>query len=69
MNRRALRRLLHGLHKWIGLSIGLLFALLGITGSLLSFYPEIQLALHPEIAASSPGTTLNLGGIVPPRCR
>ena len=64
MNRRALRRLLHGLHKWIGLSIGLLFALLGITGSLLSFYPEIQLALHPEIAASSPGTTLNLGGII-----
>lgn len=56
--------MLHALHKWLGLSIGLLFALLGITGSLLAFYPELQLALHPEIAARSPGTTLNLGGIV-----
>jgi uncharacterized iron-regulated membrane protein len=64
MHRRALRKLFHGMHKWLGLSIGLLFALLGMTGSLLTFYPELQLALHPEIAASSPGTALNLGSIV-----
>lgn len=64
MNTRALRRLLHDLHKWLGLSIGLLFALLGITGSLLTFYPELRLALHPGIAARSTGTPLNLGGIV-----
>ena len=34
---------------WMGLSAGLLFALLGLTGGVLAFYPEIDAALHPVI--------------------
>lgn len=41
------------LHLWLGLSVGLLFALLGITGSALVFYREIDAVLHPEIAVQS----------------
>jgi len=37
------------LHLWLGLSLGALFVLLGLTGSVLAFYPEIDAALHPEI--------------------
>ncbi len=44
-----MRRFVRQLHLWLGLSLGALFVLLGITGSLLVFYPEIDAALHPEI--------------------
>ncbi|SEJ02508.1 Uncharacterized iron-regulated membrane protein [Sphingobium sp. AP50] len=39
-------------HLWLGLSLGLLFVLLGITGSALVFYQEIDAVLHPEISVS-----------------
>jgi uncharacterized iron-regulated membrane protein len=44
------------LHLWLGLTIGALFVLLGMTGSALVFYQEIDAALHPEISvkASTP---------------
>jgi len=45
-------RLRHGvrrLHLWLGLGLGGLFALLGLTGSVLAFYPEIDALLHPGI--------------------
>lgn len=44
------------IHLWLGLSVGLLFMLLGVTGSALVFYQEIDAALHPEISvkASAP---------------
>lgn len=49
------------LHLWLGLSTGLLFALLGLTGSALVFYQEIDALLHPairvEAAGSPPGWT------------
>lgn len=45
-----IRPLIRQLHLWLGLSVGLLFALLGITGSALVFYQEIDAALHPEIS-------------------
>lgn len=45
--RTTLRRL----HLWLGLSLGLLFSLLGLTGSALVFYIEIDAALHPAQAA------------------
>ncbi len=48
-----MRRFVRQLHLWLGLSLGALFAMLGITGSLLVFYPEIDAALHPEIQAES----------------
>lgn len=64
MNKRRLRSIFHSLHKALGLSIGLLFALLGVTGSLLTFYPELQLVFYPEIAASKPNVTVQPGQIV-----
>ena len=46
--RRAVRRL----HLWLGLGLGALMALAGVTGALLVFYVEIDRALHPEVAVS-----------------
>jgi uncharacterized iron-regulated membrane protein len=37
-------------HLWLGLTLGGLFALLGVSGSLLVFYPELDALLHPEIS-------------------
>ncbi len=42
-------KLVRQVHLWLGLSLGGLFVLLGLTGSILVFYPEIDAALHPEI--------------------
>lgn len=53
--RRQLRALVLSLHKWAGLSAGILFVVLGITGSLLTFYPEIDMFLHPAGASFAPG--------------
>lgn len=46
-----LRRAVRKLHLWLGLALGGLFVLLGLTGSVLAFYPEIDALLHPEIRA------------------
>jgi uncharacterized iron-regulated membrane protein len=43
------RSLIRTIHLWLGLSLGSLFMLLGLTGSALVFYQEIDAALHPEI--------------------
>lgn len=43
------RKLLHKLHLYFGLILGVFFMLLAITGSILVFYPEVDLLLHPEI--------------------
>lgn len=53
LRRQALRRFWLHAHLWLGLVVGLLFALLGLTGSLLVFYPEIDLLLNPELATST----------------
>ncbi len=37
------------LHLYLGLTLGTVFALLGITGSMLVFYPEIDRALNPML--------------------
>jgi uncharacterized iron-regulated membrane protein len=44
-----MRRFVRQVHLWMGLSLGALFVLLGLTGSTLVFYPEIDAALHQEI--------------------
>jgi len=51
-----LRRAVRTLHLWLGLGIGGLLVLLGLTGSVLVFYPELDALLHPEIrgVASAP---------------
>lgn len=46
-----IRRLVRQAHLWLGLSIGLLFALLGLTGSMLVFYTGIDAGLHPAVMA------------------
>ncbi|RZM08056.1 MAG: hypothetical protein EOP67_72300, partial [Sphingomonas sp.] len=40
------RILVRRVHLWLGLSLGLLFAVLGLTGSALVFYTGIDAALH-----------------------
>lgn len=44
-----LRIFIRRLHLWLGLSVGVLFALLGLTGSTLVFYEDIDRWVHPEI--------------------
>lgn len=36
-------------HLWLGLTLGLLLSIYGITGSILVFYPEIDEWLHPNM--------------------
>ena len=50
-----LRCAVRKLHLWLGLALGSLFVLLGLTGSVLAFYPEIDALLHPEIRAEGAG--------------
>ncbi|MDD0812480.1 PepSY domain-containing protein [Curvibacter sp. RS43] len=42
-------------HLWLGLSVGALLLVLGLTGSVLVFYQEIDRWLHPEIAQPALG--------------
>ena len=51
-----MRRVVHQVHLWMGLTLGGLFALLGVTGSALVFYPEIDALLHPELRAEASAT-------------
>lgn len=49
------RILIRRAHLWLGLSLGLLFVLLGITGSALVFYVEIDAALNRNASDSAAG--------------
>lgn len=53
-----LRTALFNIHLWLGLSAGVFIALLGITGSIMAFEPEIEHAWHPHLwyVTSPPGT-------------
>lgn len=57
MAQRTLRRPLLALHLYLGIALGLFFSLLGLSGSALVFYPEIDRWLNPElvIKGSVPG--------------
>jgi uncharacterized iron-regulated membrane protein len=44
-----MRHIVRTLHLWLGLSVGSLFVLLGLSGSILVFYPDIDRLLNPEI--------------------
>lgn len=50
-----LRRAVRKLHLWLGLGLGGLFVLLGLTGSVLAFYPELDALLHPDIRVEGEG--------------
>ncbi|MDT9600967.1 PepSY-associated TM helix domain-containing protein [Sphingosinicella rhizophila] len=47
------RILLRRFHLWLGLGVGGLLALLGLTGSALVFYVEIDEAIHPAVQQTS----------------
>lgn len=48
-----MRTIVRRIHLWLGLGLGALFALLGLTGSALVFYVEIDKVLHPELHVTS----------------
>ncbi|MGA1797353.1 PepSY-associated TM helix domain-containing protein [Sphingomonas sp. 4RDLI-65] len=49
--RLSTRVIVRRVHLWLGLTIGALFAVAGLTGSLLVFYPAIDAALSPALRA------------------
>lgn len=53
-----MRQLVRQVHLWLGLGLGGLFALLGLTGALLAFYPQVDALLHPEIRVESQSPAL-----------
>lgn len=48
----GLRRVVRRVHLCLGLGLGALMALAGLTGAVLVFYVEIDRALHPELAVA-----------------
>ncbi len=56
MNKSDWRRIWIALHLWLGLVLGGVFALLGLTGSVLVFYPEIDRLLNPELVIEARDT-------------
>jgi len=61
--KRNSRQLWLRLHLWLGLSIGLLFALLGLTGSALVFYPQIDEFFNPQLSVETGCQHHSLDGI------
>lgn len=54
----SVRALARQVHLWLGLSLGVLFAVVGLTGSILMFYTDLHDALHPEIRLSGAASLL-----------
>ncbi|HXH03973.1 MAG TPA: PepSY-associated TM helix domain-containing protein [Candidatus Competibacteraceae bacterium] len=54
MRKRRWRSLLTALHKYLGLCLGVLFVLSGLTGSVLVFRHELDAWLNPHILRSQP---------------
>lgn len=52
--RAATRRLWLKLHLWVGLGLGGVFVLLGLTGSVLVFYLEVDELINPPIRVEAP---------------
>ncbi|MGE3840952.1 MAG: PepSY-associated TM helix domain-containing protein [Vicinamibacterales bacterium] len=52
--RGQFRRRMLFLHRWLGIVVGLYFAVLGITGSILVFGREIDRALNPGLLSVAP---------------
>lgn len=54
----TLRQIWRRLHLWIGLAAGAVFAMLGLTGSILVYQEEILDLLYPRIMHVAPGEAL-----------
>ena len=55
--KHRLRKLWLQVHRWIGLTVGLLFVLIGLTGSLLVFEHPLDAWLNPKILHVEEGTS------------
>ena len=64
MSFAAFRRLMFQIHMWVGLILGLLLALLGLSGSILVYDDAIARILAPMPHASADGQALPLNKIV-----
>lgn len=51
----GVRAIVRAVHRWLGLAVGGLFVVFGLSGSLLVFYEAIDAALHPEIRVAADG--------------
>jgi len=54
MKTKNLRRYFSALHLYLGLVLGVAFTMLGLTGSFLVFYPEIDQLINPELQINQP---------------
>src|SRR5579883_2627191 len=45
----TIRRILVFLHRWIGLAMAAFLIVVGLTGSLLAFLPELDRAINPTL--------------------
>jgi uncharacterized iron-regulated membrane protein len=61
MIRHTARRLLSRLHLYIALSCGIVFVLLGLTGSALAWMHELDTALNPGLLQLSPAAGMKPG--------
>lgn len=52
----ALRRLVVAVHLWVGLTAGLVVSVVGLTGSLYVFAPELTAALNADLFRPAPGS-------------
>jgi uncharacterized iron-regulated membrane protein len=57
-NLKQRRKLWLKLHLWLGLGLGFILALIGLTGSLLVFWQEIDHALNPALYQASTSTAI-----------
>jgi uncharacterized iron-regulated membrane protein len=53
--KTSLRNLLRTFHLAAGLTLGVWFVLLGITGAMMVFWPEVDAALNPALLRNAPG--------------
>lgn len=52
--RRRVRAVLAWLHLWVGLTVGLVFAVIGLSGSALVFHDELLRLQHPVLSGGAP---------------
>jgi uncharacterized iron-regulated membrane protein len=64
MRLAPIRNLLFQLHMWIGLGLGILFALLGLSGSLLVYEDGLADLIDPPPIATSVGKPLSLQRLI-----
>ena len=52
--RRRVRRWSDWLHHWLGFSAGAVLVVIGLSGSLLAFYMEIERSWYPHLQTADP---------------